>query len=241
MAAPVTESIPVFVNKSTSARFSGKDGVYFHVKDDFNTIFSLSATEQIEYSSPAIVTTNPVMSGVIKADNIQIEPRIIKISGVVVPDMFVRVFYEKPRVSVESFINSVSQIRKDKKTVTVVAPHKMTIEQAFITKFAASKDNQIANGIRVTIEFQEVDPRGIIGQTTVNVKPKEEGAEGKKDAGSTQTKTANSDIKLNATESCLQKLQMDEAPTTQNMSEFRKWNDCLIQYRHNRGLNGGKG
>lgn len=239
MAAPVKESVPEFVQKPTSASFSGKDGVYFHVKDDFNTILSLSATTQIEYSSPAAVTTNPVMSGNIKTDNIQLEARVIKIIGVVVPDMFMRVFYEKPRVEVDSFINIVTQMRLEKKIVTVVAPHKMTINSAFITKFAASKDNTISNGLNITIEFQEIMTREALNQTTVTVKPKEEGASGKKDAGSTQTKETNKGLPLSASESCKKMIQMDEAPSL-GEPKFREYSTCLTQYKHVRGMNAGK-
>jgi hypothetical protein len=240
MAAPVTEAVPTYVAKPTSANFAGKDGVYFHIKDDFGTVYSLSATENIEYSSPAAVTSNPVMSGEVTTDNIQLEPRIIKISGVVVPDIFVRLFYEKPRVSVESFINSVRQIRLDKKVVTVVAPHKMTLDQAFITKFAASKDKNIANGLKVTMEFQEILTREAIGQTTATVRPKEEGAGGKKDAGSTQTKDAKSGLPTDANSSCRSKLQLGDAPVKLGTSESAAYNDCLVNYKHVRGINGGK-
>lgn len=240
MAAPVVDAVPTFVAKPTSANFAGKDGVYFHIKDDFGTVYSLSATENIEYSSPAAVTANPVMSGEITTDNIQLEPRIIKISGVVVPDIFVRLFYEKPRVSVESFINSVRQIRLDKKVVTVVAPHKMTLDQAFITKFAASKDKSIANGLKVTMEFQEILTREALGQTTATVKPKEEGADGKKDSGSTQTKDSDSGLPKTSDTSCRSKLQLGDAPIKLGTKESAAYNDCLVNYKHERGLNRGK-
>ncbi|QFP93859.1 hypothetical protein [Pectobacterium phage Wc4] len=145
--------------------YKGKDGIIFHLRNDMSVFLTMSATTDMQFSAPMDVTTQPVQSGQVITDNIQEKPQTITVNGVVVVDYEGTFFVSKNNSEVEDFVSTLQRWRSQRQILRVLCKDGITLDNALCTQFEAKKDSKIANGLNVSLTFQNANFVVQVGRT----------------------------------------------------------------------------
>lgn len=197
----------------TPLTYSGKDGILFHLKDDMSVYLNLTATSDMSFTSPMEVTTQTVQSGQTVTDNIQEKPNTITINGVVVVGYDGIFLLTRNSSVVEDFVTTLQRWRSQKQILRVLCKDGITLDNAVCTNFEARKDSGIANGLHISLTFQDAQFVVQVGQTTVQTN-----ANGSKTGATTKTGTvtAKKDVGKTGTQvkmpsNCTDVFKLDQA------------------------------
>lgn len=147
--------------------YNNKDGIFFSPMDDLSVFLNMTATTDMNYTSPVSVTTNPVMSGANVADNFSRQPKTISINGVVVVGYTGVFLLTQDVASVEDFKDTVELWRDQKRLVKVMCQDGISLDNCVIANFSCKKDKSIKNGLQVEMSFTQIDIVKEATQTTV--------------------------------------------------------------------------
>lgn len=173
----------------TPLNYTGKDGILFHLKDDMSVFLSLTATTDMAYSSPMQVTTQPVQTGQTVTDNVQEQPQTIQIEGVVVVGYEGIFTLTRQTTVVEDFVSTLNRWRRQRQVMRVICKDGITLDNAICTGFEAKKDASIANGLKVSLTFQDANFVVQLGRTQsvqTNANGSPDGAKTKKGAATSK-------------------------------------------------------
>ncbi|AOR62293.1 phage baseplate protein [Pectobacterium wasabiae] len=145
--------------------YKGKDGIIFHLRNDMSVFLTMSATTDMQFSAPMDVTTQPVQSGQVITDNIQEKPQTITVNGVVVVDYEGTFFVSRNNSEVEDFVSTLQRWRSQRQILRVLCKDGITLDNALCTQFEAKKDSKIANGLNVSLTFQNANFVVQVGRT----------------------------------------------------------------------------
>lgn len=127
---------------------------YFTTTDDRE--YELSSTTSVSVQENAVVSKSPVESGKSIVDNYYLDNTVITFSGVITS---VQVFGQsaKRKREVDTWIDEIRLLRKNKELVTVHYDDNQTVQNCVITRFNTDKTSKEGNsGWKCSLQFQEV-------------------------------------------------------------------------------------
>lgn len=132
---------------------------------DNSTILILDATESLQYTRSADVSTSTIFSGAQKSDNVTPRLPIVTFSGITTYTK-IRDTYPDPkeyRQGVDSLIDS-QELMTFHGTSDNVIP---SMDNCYITNFTGERSDKTSSGLQVTITIQQLDLSTAATSTTI--------------------------------------------------------------------------